>query len=99
MISVNVSVKKTKKHCTCEEDYAQNLTIWACKCDNGCEFCGCVKDFTFIKSLFGDLVVTCNKVVDAPENIVIYLSNGISYWIIVAVLLSVAFTITCKQHC
>ena len=39
-----------------------------------------------MKSLVDDVVVTCDKIVNIPENASISPNNGINYWFIAAVL-------------
>ena len=43
-----------------------------------------------MKSLVDDLVVTCDRIADTPKSAVINPSDGINYWLIAVVLLSVA---------
>ena len=54
--------KKPIKHCSCEEDYAWNLSRYACECDKDCEIGEYLKDCKCIKSFGNDLLVTCNEI-------------------------------------
>ena len=43
-----------------------------------------------MKSIADDLVVTCDEIVDTPESVPSNLSDGIGYWLIAVVLVSIA---------
>ena len=60
-------------------------------CDKYCEIGGRFKDCEIIKTLANDLVITFDdEVLDIPETTPISPSDEINYWLILAVLLSVA---------
>ena len=44
-----------------------------------------------MKSLADDVVVTCDEIEDTPERASINLSDGINYWLISVVLLSITY--------
>ena len=66
------SVKHTTKTIHHEKKvYAWNLTICACKSEKDCEIGEYLKDFTWMKNLVDDLVVTCDEIVDPPKTTLI----------------------------
>ena len=86
----NCECKKSLKHRAYEVDYDLNPSACACKCDKDCEIGQYLKDCECMKSIFDDLVVTCDEIINTPETISISLSGGINYWLIAVVLLAIA---------
>ena len=58
-----------------------------CECDKDCEIGECLENSTYMKSLIDDLLVTCD---DTPASRLVSPSDGINYWLIAFVLLSIA---------
>ena len=67
MVSVDEIVKKTIKHRICQEDYAWNTSICACKRNKNCDIGEYIKDCTGTKRLIVDLIVTYDEIVDMQE--------------------------------
>ena len=67
MINVNIECKKPIKHCACKEDDAWNPNTYAYKCDKDCEIKEYLKNYTFVKSIIDDLVITCDEILDTPD--------------------------------
>ena len=57
--------------------------------DNDCDIDEYLKDCEYIKSLIDDLVVTYDEIVNTQEDAPISSSNGINYWLINVVVLSI----------
>ena len=57
--------------------------------DNDCDIDEYLKDCEYIKSLIDDLVVTYDEIVNTQEDAPISSINGINYWLINVVVLSI----------
>ena len=57
--------KKPLKRWPCEEDYAWNPSKCTCECDKDGETDKYWKDCQCMESLFDDVVITSNEIVDA----------------------------------
>lgn len=89
MISVNVSVKNGKKLRIWKQNDAWNPNIYVYNCGKDCEIGEYLKDCTCIKSLVGDLVVTCDEILDKPETISVNPNDETYCWANDVVLLAI----------
>ena len=68
-------MKKLIKHRACETDYALNFSTSTCDYVKDYAICEYLKDFECVKSLTDYVVVTCDRIVDMPEIVVINFNN------------------------
>ena len=74
----------------CEEDYPWNPSTYACECDKDCKICEYLEECECIKSFIDDATVTCDEIVDTAESVVINPGDGINYWLIDVIPLTIA---------
>ena len=82
--------KKPIIDCSCEEDYACNRSTYACDCNMDCEIGEYLKGYECIKIFVDDPLLICNDIGDSRKSASINPTDGIDYWLIAVVFLSIA---------
>ena len=89
MVENEIVIIKTIKLRVCEEDYGWNPRICVCGCDKDFEIGKYLEDWTYMRSLFDDAVVICDKIVGIPETTSINPTDKSNYLLITSVLLAI----------